>query len=200
MAATSITIHNTGNPSSSARNERGWLTNPVNDRTASFHLVVDENEAIECIPLAESAWHAGDGSGAVSGNRTSIAIEICESGRYDRTLDNAVELVARLLRQRGWGIDRLRRHYDWSGKICPRLMYDDGKWTGWATFKQRVAGQLQLSDNEKVNVRIVVNGAELSQHGKLEADTALVPVRAISEGLGAQVRWDQASKTVYIDK
>ncbi|WP_315974005.1 hypothetical protein [Paenibacillus melissococcoides] len=51
MNATTITIHNTGNSGSSAKNERGWLTNPDNDRTASYHIVVDEHEAIECIPL-----------------------------------------------------------------------------------------------------------------------------------------------------
>jgi N-acetylmuramoyl-L-alanine amidase CwlA len=148
MAATSITIHNTGNPSSTAKNERAWLTNSTNARTASFHIVVDEQEAIECLPLTEHAWHSGDGSGAASGNRTSIGIEICESGDYAKTLINAVELVASMLKQRGWGVDRLKRHYDWSGKICPRLMYDDGKWTGWTVFKQMVAAQMQPNIEE----------------------------------------------------
>lgn len=142
MAATSITIHNTSNPSSTAANERGWLTNPANARTASFHIVVDEREAIECIQLNESAWHAGDGSGMLSGNRTSIGIELCESGDYAKTLRNAAKLVAKLLLERGWGVDRLKRHYDWSGKICPRLMYDNGSWTGWQLFKQQVADSM----------------------------------------------------------
>src|SRR5690554_2123651 len=112
MAPTTITIHNTSNPRSTARNERAWLTNPANDRIASFHIVVDENEAIECIPLNEVAWHAGDGNG--DGNRKSIGIEICESGNYAQTLENAAQLVAKLLKERGWGVDRLRRHFDWS--------------------------------------------------------------------------------------
>ncbi len=155
MQATTITIHNTGNPSSTAANERGWLTNPSNDRTASFHIVVDEREAIECIPLNENAWHAGDGSGASSGNRTSIGIEICESGNYAKTLENAAELVASMLRERGWGVDRLRRHFDWSGKICPRLMYDNGKWTGWTTFKNMVSARLAAKeDNEEMTPEV----------------------------------------------
>ena len=104
MTQTTITIHNTGNASSTAANERGWLTNLTNRRTASFHIVIDQNEAIECIPLNESAWHAGDGSGSKSGNRTSIGIEICESGNYNKTLDNAVKLVASMLKERGWGV------------------------------------------------------------------------------------------------
>ena len=134
-----ITIHSTGNPSSTARNERGWLTNPSNTRTASWHIVVDEKEAIEAIPLNEVAWHAGDGNG--QGNRASIGIEICESGNREKTLRNAVQLVAKLLKERGWGVDRLRRHFDWSGKICPRIMQQNN-WAGWERFRQEVAKEL----------------------------------------------------------
>ncbi|BFH11106.1 hypothetical protein J6TS7_21700 [Paenibacillus dendritiformis] len=151
MDATTITIHNTGNAGSSAKNERGWLTNPENDRTASYHIVVDEHEAIECIPLVENAWHAGDGSNAASGNRTSIGIEICESGNYQQTLYNAAQLVAKMLLERGWGVERLRRHFDWSGKICPRLMYDGGKWTGWYQFKELVNSYLTRKDEQGMN-------------------------------------------------
>src|SRR5690554_1259780 len=129
-----LTIHSTGNPNSSAKNERAWLTNPQNDRTASYHIVVDEKEAIEVLPLKEVAWHAGDGNG--QGNRASIGIEICESGNRQKTLENAVQLVAKMLKERGWGVDRLRRHYDWSGKICPRIFYDGGTWSSWEKFKQ----------------------------------------------------------------
>jgi len=135
-----ITIHSTGNPSSTARNERGWLTNPSNTRTASWHIVVDEKEAIEAIPLNEVAWHAGDG-GSGTGNRKSIGIEICESGDRQRTLQNAVKLVSKLLKERGWGVDRLRRHFDWSGKICPRIMQQNN-WAGWEQFKKDVAREL----------------------------------------------------------
>lgn len=149
MTPTTITLHNTGNPSSSARNERNWLTNPSNKRTASYHLVVDEREVIECLPLNECAWHAGDGSGLASGNRTSIGIEICESGDYAQTLDNAATLVAKMLQERGWGADRLRRHFDWSGKICPRLMYDDGRWTGWTAFVNMVQYKLRSTTGEE---------------------------------------------------
>ncbi|GIP14408.1 hypothetical protein J40TS1_00500 [Paenibacillus montaniterrae] len=158
LSAATITIHNTGNPTSTAAGERGWLTNPVNDRTASYHIVVDAKEAIEVLPLNEVAWHAGDGSGAKSGNRTSIGIEICERdvdlGGYAQTLTNAVDLVAKMLHERGWGVDRLRRHYDWNGKNCPRLMNIDNKWTGWHQFKDRVnlrLGQLK-GESESLNL------------------------------------------------
>ncbi|MGG3307310.1 N-acetylmuramoyl-L-alanine amidase [Paenibacillus lautus] len=202
MAPSTITIHNTGNPASSAINERVWLTNPSNPRQASFHIVVDEREAIECIPLNENAWHAGDGSGSKSGNRTSIGIEICESGNYAKTLDNAVSLVANMLHERGWGIDQLRRHWDWSKKICPRLMYDGGTWSGWYAFKAAVQGRLNAMKKEgstvsdKVNV--IVNGKQIKD-GKLENGVTLVPLRAVGEALGAKIGFNKDTKTATLD-
>ncbi len=142
MDASWITIHNTDNPSSTARNERNWLTNPSNTTTASYHIAIDENEAIECLPLNENGWHAGDGSSG-GGNRTSIGIEICESGNYAKTLDNTVALAASMLKERGWSVDRLKRHFDWSGKNCPHKMNEDGKWGGWYLFLDRVKAALQ---------------------------------------------------------
>jgi len=166
MEPTTITIHNTGNPSSTARNERAWLTNQLNTRTASYHIVVDDREAIEVIPLNEVAWHAGDGSRSSSGNRTSIGIEICESGNYERTLQRAAQLVAELLLERNWGTDRLRRHYDWSGKNCPRIMNADGNWSGWDSFVNRVSQSLNelrggggtVSDQADDDAQIIDNG------------------------------------------
>jgi N-acetylmuramoyl-L-alanine amidase len=148
MSPQYITIHSTGNPKSTARNERGWLTNPSNTRTASWHICVDEKEAVEAIPLNEVAWHAGDGSG--QGNRASIGIEICESGNRAKTLENAVKLTAKLLKERGWGVDRLRRHHDWSGKICPRILQPNN-WAGWEQFKRDV--QKELSGGGMVSTK-----------------------------------------------
>jgi N-acetylmuramoyl-L-alanine amidase len=151
LNATTITIHNTANSSSTARNERNWLTNPSNSATASYHIVIDQKEAIECIPLTEVAWHAGDGNSATSGNRTSISIEITESGNYSATLANAAALTASMLKERGWGTDRLRRHYDWSGKNCPRKMNQDGDWGGWDSFVAQVNTLLQEEEEEMLD-------------------------------------------------
>ncbi|MNW38063.1 N-acetylmuramoyl-L-alanine amidase CwlA precursor [compost metagenome] len=194
MVATTITIHNTGNSSSTAQNERGWITNASNTRTASFHIVVDEKEAIECIPVNEKSWHAGE----YQGNKTSIGIEICESGNYAQALDNAVKLVAKMLKERGWGVDRLRRHYDWSGKICPRLMYDNGEWTGWEQFKKAVEAELK-GDGDVEKAKVYVNGEKI-EDGFILDGRAYVPLRAVGEALGAKVGWDNNTKTAKITK
>lgn len=196
-----ITIHNTGNTDSSAAAERAWLTNPSNTRQASFHVAVDERKAIECIPLTEHAWHSGDGSEPRSGKMTSIGVEMCESGNYAQTLANEAELVAGMLRERGWGIDRLRRHYDWSGKICPRLMYAGGKWTGWSTFKSAV--QLRLAPVAAPLAEIVPKVVRLSDGkllavGRLEDGKLVAPVAHVLQKLGVAVKWDNETKKLYM--
>lgn len=142
-----ITIHSTGNKKSTAQNERDWLTNPSNTRTASWHIVVDEKGAIEAIPLNEIAYHAGDRTG----NNTSIGIEMCESGNRNKVLDNTVKLVAKMLYDRKWGIDRLKRHYDWSGKNCPRIL-NYNNWKGWELFKFNVNKELTILKQRGGNV------------------------------------------------
>ena len=73
---TTITIHSTGNPNSTAENERKWLDNPENKRDASYHYVCGEGKVICVLPENEEAWHCS----VTEGNRHSIAIEIIESG------------------------------------------------------------------------------------------------------------------------
>lgn len=189
-----ITIHSTGN-TASAKNERAYLTNPKNERTASYHIVIDDKEAIECVPLNEVTWNAGDGKNG-SGNRKSISIEISEGGNRVQTIKNAVHLTAKLLYERKWGIDKLRRHYDWSGKICPRIM-SNNNWQGWNDFKISVQKELDKLNNAN-KVRVNINGQVHFIDGFLKDGTNYCSIRQIAEILGKKVEWDNVSKTVVI--
>jgi N-acetylmuramoyl-L-alanine amidase len=116
--------------------------NPLNTRDASWHIAIDDEMAVEAIPLNEVAYHAGD----YTGNRTSIGIEICESGDREKTLNNSAIVVAKLLKKYGWGTDKLKRHYDWSGKNCPRILNITLDWSGWTAFKLLVDEKLKEMD------------------------------------------------------
>ncbi len=142
MSPQTLTIHSTANLKSTAQNERDNLARIDNKASVGFHIVVDEKEAIECVPLNEIAWHAGDGYNGM-GNRTSIGLEICESGNRQKTIDNVVVVTAKILKERGWGVDRLRRHYDWSKKSCPRILMADN-WKLWHDFVKRVKIELEV--------------------------------------------------------
>jgi len=141
MKAEYITVHSTGNDKSTARNERDYLTNPSNTTETGFHYVVDDKQIIECIPISEVAWHAGDGRG--NGNMKSIGIEICESGDRVLTIKNAIWLIQLLMKKHN--INKVVRHYDWSKKICPRIMYDKGTWKAWEEFHKEV---MEMSENK----------------------------------------------------
>lgn len=138
LAATTITVHNTANDAPAA-NEANYHNRADNHNSVSYHVAVDDKEIVQVLPFNRNAYHAGDGSTAGGGNRTSIGIEICysKSGgeRYVKAEENAVQYIAKLLYERGWGVDRLRQHYDWSKKNCPHRIRNEGR---WSSFVQRV--------------------------------------------------------------
>lgn len=125
-----ITVHNTANDAS-AMSEISYMLG--NNLEVSYHLAVDDYRAVQGLEFNRNGWHAGDG-GNGKGNRKSIGIEICysKSGgeRFIKAEENAAELIAYLLKQYGWGIDRVKRHKDWSGKYCPHRTID----LGWERF------------------------------------------------------------------
>lgn len=147
MDAEYITVHNTANDAT-ARNEIAYMIS--NDNEVSFHLAVDDKEAVQGLPLDRNGWHCGDG-GNGKGNRKSIGIEICYSksggDRFIKAEQNAVELIAQLLKERNWGIDRVKKHQDWSGKYCPHRTLD----MGWDRFIKMIETALNGAKNEPTN-------------------------------------------------
>ena len=129
MTAEFIVVHNTANDAS-AENEIAYMIR--NDHQVSFHYAVDDQEVVQGLPINRNAWHAGDGNG--DGNRKGIAIEICysKSGgtRFDNAEKNAAHFIATLLRGRGWGIEKVKKHQDFSHKYCPHRTLDKG-WNGF---------------------------------------------------------------------
>ncbi|MFS0864140.1 N-acetylmuramoyl-L-alanine amidase [Fredinandcohnia sp. 179-A 10B2 NHS] len=131
LNAESITIHNTYNDAS-ANNEVQYMIN--NNNQVSYHFAIDDKEVVQGIPLDRNAWAAGDG-GNGKGNRSSIQIEICYSKSggelYKKAEALTIKFVAQLLKERGWGIDRVKKHQDWSGKYCPHRILDEGSWNSF---------------------------------------------------------------------
>ena len=139
MTPTRIVIHNTANDAP-AENEITYMHR--NNMETSFHFAVDDKEAVQGIELDRNAWHASDGSG--KGNREGIAIEICysKSGgeRWLKAIDNAAELTAKLLKDYGWGIDKVTKHQDYGNhKHCPHRILDE---YGWDNFLNLVNSKM----------------------------------------------------------
>jgi N-acetylmuramoyl-L-alanine amidase CwlA len=145
MRATRIVVHNTANDAS-ARNEASYMIS--NNQEVSFHYAVDDKEVVQGIPENRNAWHSGDGANG-KGNREGIAIEICYSksggDRFVKAEQNAVNLIAELLKRYGWGVDRVTKHQDYNGKYCPHRTLD----LGWDRFINMI--QAKLNTNTKLH-------------------------------------------------
>lgn len=128
-----VVVHNTANDASAA-NEVTYMLG--NSDSTSYHYAVDDVCAVQAVPENRTAWHAGDGTGA--GNMYGIAIEICYSKSggelFLKAEDNAAELIAGILNRYGWGIDKVTKHQDYSGKYCPHRTLD----MGWDRFLNKV--------------------------------------------------------------
>lgn len=122
-----VVIHYVGNPNTSAHANRNYfasLSTGVEQTYASSHFIVGlEGEVVQCIPLTEIAYASN------SRNDDTVSIEVChpdDSGKFsDVTYDRVVELTAWLCRE--FHLDPetdVIRHYDVSGKICPKYYVD----------------------------------------------------------------------------
>lgn len=149
-------------------------------RQASADFVVDDRDIVQMNPDIRNyyCWSVGDNrnpyssGGQLKGscmNNNSISIEICstlKSGTSasaanhtgwsytDAALANAVKLTKILMKKYGIPADRVVRHYDVTGKMCPGIIgwnnekiYDavSGKSTGsksdssaWLAFKAKL--------------------------------------------------------------
>lgn len=186
MSPQYITVHNTANDASAA-NEIAYMLR--NNLEISYHFAVDDKEVIQGVPTDRNAWHCGDGRNG-NGNRKSIGVEICysKSGgeRYKKAEALAIKFIAQLLKERGWGIDRVKKHRDWSGKYCPHRILSEGRWD---SFLKAVDKELRSSNNS-------VAPAEPSQPSKTAAGSFRIKVKAAELWYYNKPGWNAKKATV----
>lgn len=134
MTPEGIVVHNTAG-TASAREEAAAMI--ASTAATSFHVVIDEAEAVECIPFARNAWHAGDGAAGYA-NRHLIGLEIARSmdtasTRFAQAEANAALYIAHVCRQYGWTSAQLHQHNWYSSTACPHRTK-----THWQTFLAQV--------------------------------------------------------------
>jgi len=136
-----IVVHNTANDAA-AQNEVAYMINRPEE--VSFHFAVDDKQAVQGLPLERNAWASGDGTGA--GNMLGIHVEICYSlsggERFKKAEENAAQLIAGLLKERGWDISRVTKHQDYDGKYCPHRTLD----LGWGRFLDMIRKYMKEGD------------------------------------------------------
>ena len=137
-----IVIHYTANPGTSAAQNRSYfesLKDTKNTKASSHFIVGIQGEIIQCVPTWEYAYASNDR------NSDTVSIETChvsKDGKYtEETYGSLVHLTAWLCEKFGLTEEDVIRHYDVTGKICPKYFVDDED--AWITFKQDVKKRLE---------------------------------------------------------
>lgn len=147
-----VVIHYVGNPGTTARANRNYfesLSSGEEGTYASSHFIVGlDGEVIQCVPLTEVAYASN------SRNGDTVSIEVChpdETGEFSPvTYARTVELTAWLCRE--FRLDPesdVIRHYDVTGKICPRYYVEHPE--AWDAFRADVALEMERQKEAEKN-------------------------------------------------
>ena len=143
-----VVIHETDNWSKGADAKAHATAMKNGNLAGTVHYYVDSTSIYQTLDHKDGAYAVGDGGGRYGiTNRNSINIEICVNPESDyyKAVDKAEQLAASLLKQYGWGTERLKRHYDASRKHCPRRIQDEGL---WPEFKRKTAAYMGTTTTE----------------------------------------------------
>lgn len=176
-----LAIHFTAGSNSNPGKAQG-VYNTFVSRSASADFAVDDRDMVQFNPDIKNyyCWAVGDSKNKYSSggslygkatNKNTISIEICSTctpatttavsvanhsgwSFTEAALDNAAKLAKMIMKKYNIPIERVVRHYDISGKLCPgivgwndEIVYDiNGKQTKvrstsneWQAFKNRLA-------------------------------------------------------------
>lgn len=144
---TGIVIHYTANPGSTAKENRDYFNGlkDGHDTSVSSHFVVGlEGEIIQCVPTWEIAYASNER------NHDTISIECChpdETGKFtDATYESVIQLTAFLCAKYGLTEKDVIRHYDVTGKNCPKYFVENED--AWEVFKADVGAALARGTGE----------------------------------------------------
>ena len=136
-----IAIHYTANPGATAIANRNYFENlaKTHETKVSSHFVVGlEGEVVQCIPTSEMSYATN------SRNVDTLSIECChpdETGKFnDGTYDSVVKLTAWLCTRFGLTSENVIRHYDVTGKDCPKYYVENPD--AWSQMKEDIAAQI----------------------------------------------------------
>ncbi len=128
---TGVVIHYVGNPGTSAAGNRNYFATPGTEVCSHF-VVGLEGEILQCLPL----WERSVASN--SRNRDTVSVEVChpdDTGKFtEETYAALVKLTAWLCTVGELDAGQVIRHYDVTGKECPRYFVEnEAAWTQFLT-------------------------------------------------------------------
>ena len=144
---TGIVVHYTANPGSTAMDNRNYFEGlkDSHETKASSNFVVGlEGEIVQCVPTWEVAYESN------SRNIDTVSIECChphETGRFnDATYQSMVKLCAWLCMKFDLTSEDVIRHYDVTGKNCPKYFVENED--AFAAFRDDITQAIENTPSE----------------------------------------------------
>lgn len=201
-----IVIHYTAGSTSragTAKNNAVMFSDPAHYASADF--IVDDETIVQYNPDIKNrfCWHCGDNKNIYSmggkfygkcTNANSIGIEICSTNPNwtasdqanskkwsftEKAVLNAVELTNHLMQTYNIPADRVIRHYDVSGKLCPGIIgwnEDSKDVSQWKAFKAKLTNTTNVKTDDVIyRVRKSANDAksQIGAYRNLDSAKAL---------------------------
>ena len=135
---TAIAWHYVGNSNTTAVANRNYfesLKDSHKTKASSHYIIGLEGEIIQCIPDLEKSFCTNDA------NDYTISVECCHpdnTGRFTEETYRSMVWLGKYLMQKH-GIKNNIRHYDVTGKACPKWFADNPK--EWEKFKKELEGE-----------------------------------------------------------
>lgn len=193
-----IVIHYTANDGDTDEGNGNYFANNIVG--ASAHYFVDDDSITRSVPDDYIAWAVGGSKykytkgGTFYGkctNANSISIELCDTkknGVYDfteATMKNAADLVKLLMKKYNVPVEKVIRHYDVTGKVCPKPFVDDEK--AWKEFKERLVDNMEKRYNKiselptwaKPTIQKLINEGKIADGNKLDMSEDMLRVLVI---------------------
>lgn len=183
-----IVMHYTANDGDSDTSNGKYFQNPLNP-VASAHFFVDDDSITISVPEDYVAYHCGayHYTHPFCRNYNSIGIEMCDAKRDGKvmatakTIANAADLTAMLCEKYNIPVDHIIRHYDVTGKLCPKYWVDDPD--GIVRFRKLVKEAGEMVETS----RMIVDGKEVPVERILKNGTNYVKIRDVAAALGLEV-------------
>lgn len=153
-----IVIHYVGSVSTAYNNAKYFETTY---RGASAHYFVDEKDIYQVVREKDASWHCGATyyKHLSCRNSNSIGIEMCcyknSKGQIEVSEEverKTIELTKELMKKYNIPITNVIRHYDVTGKACPKPFVDNS--SRWINFLNKL--QKQNAGSWKQGDRVVV--------------------------------------------
>lgn len=139
-----IVIHYTANPGTDAQANRNYFESrkdeaDSHENKVSSHFIIGlDGKILQCIPLDEIAYASNDR------NNDTISIECChlkKNGKFNqKTYQALIQLCAWLCDRYELEKESIIRHYDVTGKLCPRYYVKHQK--AWERLKDSIWNEL----------------------------------------------------------